>query len=127
MFLIPETLCQRIDAIFVVHRSRTTHTSEDQQYDLFAFEVRQRVLLAVGARKIRPVGRSIADAQHVTSLGQALSGVRPDKLAEPDHAVQQGMSGYLLPFEIASVHLLVVLIGAGYLARAKKRMSSSKA
>ena len=31
------------------------------------------------------------------------------------------MSGYLLPFEIVSVHLLVVLIGAAYLARAKRR------
>jgi len=33
-----------------------------------------------------------------------------------------GMSGYLLPFEIVSVHLLVVLIGAAYLARARKRV-----
>lgn len=31
--------------------------------------------------------------------------------------------GYLLPFEIASVHLLVVLIGAAYLARAKRRVA----
>ncbi|MCA9081253.1 MAG: NADH-quinone oxidoreductase subunit J [Planctomycetaceae bacterium] len=31
-------------------------------------------------------------------------------------------SGYLLPFEIVSVHLLVVLIGAAYLARAKRRL-----
>jgi NADH-quinone oxidoreductase subunit J len=30
---------------------------------------------------------------------------------------------YLLPFEIVSVHLLVVLIGAAYLARAKRRRS----
>ncbi len=30
-------------------------------------------------------------------------------------------SGYLLPFEIVSVHLLVVLIGAAYLARPKRR------
>jgi NADH-quinone oxidoreductase subunit J len=29
--------------------------------------------------------------------------------------------GYLLPFEIVSVHLLVVLVGAAYLARAKRR------
>jgi NADH-quinone oxidoreductase subunit J len=29
-------------------------------------------------------------------------------------------NGYLLPFEILSVHLLVVLIGAAYLARAKR-------
>jgi NADH-quinone oxidoreductase subunit J len=31
-------------------------------------------------------------------------------------------AGYLLPFEIVSVHLLVVLIGAAYLARAKRRV-----
>lgn len=31
-------------------------------------------------------------------------------------------TGYLLPFEIASIHLLVVLIGAAYLARAKRRV-----
>ena len=30
-------------------------------------------------------------------------------------------TNYLLPFEIVSVHLLVVLIGAAYLARAKRR------
>jgi NADH:ubiquinone oxidoreductase subunit 6 (subunit J) len=34
-------------------------------------------------------------------------------------------SGYLLPFEIISVHLLVVLIGAAYLARAKRRVAPS--
>lgn len=47
-------------------------------------------------------------------LGLALLGVRPD-------AGPNGAPGYLLPFEIASVHLLVVLIGAAYLARAKRR------
>ena len=31
---------------------------------------------------------------------------------------------YLLPFEIVSVHLLVVLIGAAYLARAKRRRAA---
>lgn len=31
------------------------------------------------------------------------------------------LNTYLLPFEIISVHLLVVLIGAAYLARAKRR------
>jgi NADH:ubiquinone oxidoreductase subunit 6 (subunit J) len=30
-------------------------------------------------------------------------------------------SDYLLPFEIVSVHLLVVLVGAAYMARTKKR------
>lgn len=35
--------------------------------------------------------------------------------------VTDGPAAYLLPFEIVSVHLLVVLIGAAYLARAKRR------
>ncbi|HEX5270249.1 MAG TPA: NADH-quinone oxidoreductase subunit J [Gemmataceae bacterium] len=34
-------------------------------------------------------------------------------------------SSYLLPFEIVSVHLLVVLIGAAYLARAKRRRGAA--
>ena len=34
-------------------------------------------------------------------------------------------AGYLLPFEIVSVHLLVVLVGAAYLARAKRRVPAS--
>lgn len=51
-------------------------------------------------------------------LGLAFLGTRPDQdLADGD----QLSSGYLLPFEIVSIHLLVVLIGAAYLARAKRR------
>jgi NADH:ubiquinone oxidoreductase subunit 6 (subunit J) len=34
-------------------------------------------------------------------------------------------ASYLLPFEIVSVHLLVVLIGAAYLARAKRRRGTA--
>ena len=50
-----------------------------------------------------------------------LLGARVDKLEQPSYLLQlEGMSGYLLPFEIVSVHLLVVLIGAAYLARAKR-------
>jgi NADH:ubiquinone oxidoreductase subunit 6 (subunit J) len=55
-----------------------------------------------------------------TPLGMALLGARVDR---DDVAVerQSGLAGYLLPFEIISVHLLVVLIGSAYLARAKRR------
>ncbi len=35
------------------------------------------------------------------------------------------LSDYLLPFEIVSIHLLVVLVGAAYLARTKKRAKPS--
>ena len=72
------------------------------------------------ANEVRPLTAS----KH---LGAALLGdpaVTPQaKMTGPD-----GVSGrertrmsYLLPFEIVSVHLLVVLIGAAYLARAKRR------
>ncbi len=58
-------------------------------------------------------------------LGMSFLGLRPDKdLAGRGNAkVSSGRlsTGYLLPFEIVSVHLLVVLVGAAYLARAKRR------
>ena len=55
-----------------------------------------------------------------------LLGARVDKLSTPgetelDARRKEGMSGYLFHFEIVSVHLLVVLVGAAYLARAKKK------
>ena len=60
-----------------------------------------------------------------TPLGMGLLGIRVDKLdgdasGRPD-ALKRGMSSYLLPFEVVSVHLLVVLVGAAYLARTKRR------
>jgi len=67
----------------------------------------------------------VVESQTPTAIGQALSGVRTDRLDETNADLARGMSGYLLPFEIASVHLLVVLVGAGYLARAKRRTSTT--
>jgi NADH-quinone oxidoreductase subunit J len=63
-----------------------------------------------------------------TPLGMALVGVRVDgdiASGQPSPADGQVRSGYLLPFEIVSVHLLVVLVGAAYLARTKRRKSSA--
>jgi NADH:ubiquinone oxidoreductase subunit 6 (subunit J) len=63
-------------------------------------------------------------------LGLGLLGARVDRLAAIDSPeggnsqVAGGLSGFLLPFEIVSVHLLVVLVGAAYLARPKKRMTA---
>ncbi len=55
-------------------------------------------------------------------LGLAFLGLRPDAIdANGEHT----KPGYLLPFEIVSVHLLVVLVGAAYLARAKRKVSES--
>jgi len=55
-------------------------------------------------------------------IGLGLMGVRTDRLGETDTDRRGGMSGYLLAFEIISVHLAVVLIGAAYLARARRRV-----
>jgi len=63
---------------------------------------------------------SIFDARTSTPIGLALSGVRVDQLDEPSEQLRRGMSGYLFPFVIISMHLLVVLIGAGYMARTKR-------
>jgi len=67
-----------------------------------------------------------AEARVATPIGLGLLGVRVDKLEQPDETLRNGMSGYLLPFEIVSVHLLVVLIGAAYLARTKKRIKTPR-
>jgi NADH-quinone oxidoreductase subunit J len=60
------------------------------------------------------------DRPTATRLGLGLMGVRVDRLDQPDVVLRGGMSGYLLAFEIISVHLVVVLVGAAYLARAKR-------
>ncbi len=74
--------------------------------------------LSVPAWRQPAAGR--VEAPAATPMGMALLGVRVDEPAAggPARAVR---SGYLLPFEIVSVHLLVVLVGAAYLARAKRR------
>ncbi len=66
-----------------------------------------------------------------TTLGLSLLGVKEATLAgditsDPAKArTKRTPMAYLLPFEIVSVHLLVVLIGAAYLARAKRRKKVS--
>jgi NADH-quinone oxidoreductase subunit J len=60
-------------------------------------------------------------------IGLGFLGVTETSPRAPLTGVPPGTSlmrtpvAYLLPFEIVSIHLLVVLIGAAYLARAKRR------
>jgi NADH-quinone oxidoreductase subunit J len=63
---------------------------------------------------------TLAEGQSSTAIGLALTSVRVDKLNTGNEKLKPGMSGYLLPFVIVSMHLLVVLIGAGYMARTKR-------
>ncbi len=74
------------------------------------------------ASKTTPAAPAADFSPTSARLGMGLLGVRTDRLENPDPVARRGMSGYLLVFEIISVHLLVVLIGAAYLARAKRRV-----
>ncbi len=86
-----------------------------------------RAALAANAWASPPLPQQLPPRLQPTTsqIGLALLGVRTDKLDRPDPVLQKGMCGYLLPFEIASVHLLVVLIGAMFLARTKRRMAAT--
>lgn len=56
-----------------------------------------------------------SEGNTVRPLAMSFVGLRPDDTSK---------AGYLLPFEIVSVHLLVVLVGAAYLARAKRKVNT---
>jgi len=60
----------------------------------------------------RAAVEQVATEKTATPIAMGLLGMRVDDPSEP---------GYLFPFEIVSVHLLVVLVGAAYLARAKRK------
>ncbi len=65
----------------------------------------------------------VATGDTLRPIGLSFLGSRPDQDLTSDGETLT--PGYLLPFEIVSVHLLVVLIGAAYLARAKRRAVGS--
>jgi NADH:ubiquinone oxidoreductase subunit 6 (subunit J) len=69
------------------------------------------------------VGLTAANAPSTSQLGLEFLGIPPQGPAASAGKIGRDPAniGYLLPFEIVSVHLLVVLIGAAYLARAKRR------
>jgi len=66
-----------------------------------------------------------AEIETASAIGGAFINVRVDSMSESGGEPAEGLSGYLLPFEIVSIHLLVVLIGAAFLARNKKRVGSA--
>ena len=54
-------------------------------------------------------------------LGVGVGPVHEEAILDGSGKTEKVRMNYLLPFELVSVHLLVVLIGAAYLARAKRR------
>ena len=71
-------------------------------------------------KQAAPQAVKSTEGQTLRPLGLAFLGLRPDR-------AESAATGYLLPFEIVSVHLLVVLVGAAYLARAKRRAAKDEA
>lgn len=84
------------------------------------------VVVALGL----PTGKGNDQPTHPGTLGLAFLGVSDASPKEnltgtpADRPSPRSAVAYLLPFEIVSVHLLVVLVGAAYLARAKRRVKS---
>ena len=58
-------------------------------------------------------------------LGQGFLGVGVGPAHRDGNTRNIIRTGYLLPFELVSIHLLVVLIGAAYLARAKRHQGDA--
>ena len=63
---------------------------------------------------VGPLGLAFLGVAETAPIGE-VTGVPPGT------KINRVQVAYLLPFEIVSVHLLVVLVGAAYLARAKRR------
>lgn len=79
----------------------------------------------VGTPSATPLGMALlgvrVDADPTAETTALPAGQRPVSATQAAALNPSTRSGYLLPFEIVSVHLLVVLVGAAYLARAKRR------
>jgi NADH-quinone oxidoreductase subunit J len=78
--------------------------------------------------KTQASGTDPATSKNVQVIGGAFINIPQATPEAPITSLPEGkpapprqQMGYLLPFEIVSVHLLVVLLGAAYLARAKRR------
>lgn len=78
----------------------------------------ERIAAANGQDASAAVFDSGSGGNTLRTIGMSLLGLRPDLGGASTGELH---TAYLLPFEIVSIHLLVVLVGAAYLARAKRR------
>jgi NADH:ubiquinone oxidoreductase subunit 6 (subunit J) len=84
----------------------------------------ERLTAEFGTATVQTAGyNQQGEGSTVRRIGGALSGLRTESLRDGRPVDRPG---YLLPFEIVSVHLLVVLVGASYLARAKRRTGGNE-
>jgi NADH-quinone oxidoreductase subunit J len=86
------------------------------------------LLAAVSFKLGSPPAPDDANRPSTGTIGLTFLGVSETSPSVPvtgvpaDKHIGRTPVAYLLPFEIVSVHLLVVLVGAAYLARAKRRV-----
>jgi NADH-quinone oxidoreductase subunit J len=123
MIYVGGTLVLLVFGVMLTSQDRfiSMKTSSFELWTALGVGVCMFILLAYAARSV-PEWRGLTIQQvneikleaTAAPVGMGLLGIRVDGA---DH------SGYLLVFEIISVHLLVVLIGAAYLARARRRRS----
>lgn len=107
------TLILIVFGVMLTHRTRFPHAEASPTEIIVAVSVGALLLagiiLALTAARIPSVDASQPVAEYRTDrLGQALLG------------------DYLLPFEIVSVLLLVVMIGAAYLAKSRRRTGDGR-
>jgi NADH-quinone oxidoreductase subunit J len=79
--------------------------------------------LTGGPEGPRPGAAAPAEAPPPPPRGGGPGAIAPPTFKPPPR--ERRRNSYLFPFEIVSVHLLVVLIGAAYLARAKRRRGAA--
>jgi NADH-quinone oxidoreductase subunit J len=90
------------------------------------------LLVAVSFRIGTPSEPNPGDLPGPSPLGLTFLGVNEVNHAGVVSGTPEGVAvgrtpvSYLLPFEIVSVHLLVVLVGAAYLARAKRKRAAGE-
>ena len=99
-----------------------THPGQDKLSNEAVFVYGPQSPSAKDAKGV--VSSDVASASYSSTIGQGFLGVGVGP-AHKDGKSTIRMT-YLLPFELVSVHLLVVLIGAAYLGRAKRRRREVK-
>jgi NADH-quinone oxidoreductase subunit J len=123
MIYVGGTLVLLVFGVMLTSQDRfiSMKTSSFELWTALGVGICMFILLAYAARSVPEWrGLTIQEVNEIkleataAPLGLGLLGIRPDGT---------DLSGYLLIFEIISVHLLVVLIGAAYLARARRRRS----
>jgi NADH-quinone oxidoreductase subunit J len=104
-------------AVKPLQEAREHHANPQvrQEADQLFVQISQRMSDPSESMSTVTLGASLLGFSEATPAGNLTGTNLP-----PDKAVRTQVN-YLLPFEIVSVHLLVVLIGAAYLARAKRR------